>query len=337
MLPLEYSCLPPTLPNFACLRPAGPAALLRAFLCLLLLLGWGMVRAELTVNVVLSEGGGPYAEYYEALSTRLNRLRPDARIRRLELNELDTLDTANARANLLIAVGNRACNALSALPTGHAPILAVLLTRRNFEEIARRNERRPSSDYSAIYLDQPLERQLALIRHTLPEARRVAVLLGPESSALLPELQDSARRLQLELRTGQAEQIAEIVPTLNRLLPGSELLLALPDPLAYSRDTAHPVLLTAYRHQKPVFAFSRAYVTAGALAAVFSTPDDIARQTAELLATLPSNRLALPPPSPPSHHSVSTNPNVARSLGLNIPSEEVLRARLQSGAKEAQP
>ncbi|MDP1635285.1 MAG: hypothetical protein Q8L69_11470, partial [Gallionellaceae bacterium] len=59
------------------------------------------------------------------------------------------------------------------------------------------------------------------------------------------------------------------------------------------------------------------------------TPQQIARQAADLLrSALSSGRL--PPPQPPREYQVSTNPHVARSLGLELDSEERLLQRLRS-------
>ena len=152
-------------------------------------------------------------------------------------------------------------------------MLSVLVPRLTFERIAAESGRRarPGS-FSALYLDQPLSRQLNLLRFALPGRKRVAALLGPESAALAPRLRSAVSRAGFELQMEQVAEEGDIVPALNRLLPGTDVLLALPDGLVFNRNTARPVLLTTYRHQRPVVGFSQAYVTAGALAAVFSTP-----------------------------------------------------------------
>ena len=101
--------------------------------------------------------------------------------------------------------------------------------------------------------------------------------------------------------------------------------------MVVSRDTAQSLLLTTYRANIPVIAFSHAYVRAGALAAVYSTPEQIGQQTGEAILRLnQSGSWNLPKPQYPKYFSVSVNSQVARSLGLEIESEQVLVEKLKS-------
>ncbi len=109
----------------------------------------------------------------------------------------------------------------------------------------------------------------------------------------------------------------------------ADVLLAVPDPLVFNRHTAQSVLLTTYRLSKPVAAYSRTYVTAGALFSVYSTPAQIGRQIGEeLLAMQDSPGRPLPAPGYPRYFSVEINERVARSLGIEPGQAEDLRRRL---------
>lgn len=298
-------------------------------LALLLLLGGGVSRAADSVAVVLSERGGVYAEFYDALSAALAQSpgRKPVKLVGVVGEKLDEAELTGAP--LVIAVGANASRTLARMDNV-GPVLSVLVPRLSFERIAAETgHARQKSTFSAIFLDQPLSRQLGLLRYALPGRKHLAVLLGPESAALLPRLRSAVAKAGLELQSEQVADDAEIIPALNRLLPANDVLLALPDSVAYNRETARPILLTTYRHQRPLLAYSQAYVAAGALAAVFSTPAQMARQTAELLRTLPPGRAALGAPQYPSYFGVAVNRNVARSLGLDIPDEASLREALE--------
>lgn len=306
-----------------------------ALLWLGLTAGAAPAAAADTVAVVLSERGGVYAEFLEALNAGMAQS-PGRRVVRLtgvaaageKIDEAELGD-----ASLVLAVGAGAARALARME-GTPPVLSVLVPRLTFERIAAESGRRarPGS-FSALYLDQPLSRQLNLLRFALPGRKRVAALLGPESAALAPRLRSAVSRAGFELQMEQVAEEGDIVPALNRLLPGTDVLLALPDGLVFNRNTARPVLLTTYRHQRPVVGFSQAYVTAGALAAVFSTPAQMGRQTAEFLRGLPAGRVTLGAPLYPSYFSVAVNRNVARSLGLDLPDEGVLREALEKAGE----
>lgn len=303
-------------------------------LALVVLLGAGMATAADSVAVVLSERGGVYAEFFDALNANLAQTpgRKAVKLAGVVGDKLDGVDLAGA--SLVIAVGANASRTLAHMDN-IGPVLSVLIPRLSFEHIAAESGRlRQRNAFSAIFLDQPLGRQLGLLRYALPGRKRLAVLLGPESATQLPRLRSAVARIGLELQTEQVAAETDIIPALNRLLPANDVLLALPDGVVYNRDTARPILLTTYRHQRPLLGFSQAYVAAGALAAVYSTPTQLAWQTAEFLRTLPPGRVTLGPPQYPRYFGVAVNRNVARSLGLDIPDEASLRDAVERGGDE---
>jgi ABC-type uncharacterized transport system substrate-binding protein len=300
-------------------------ALVAGLVTPLILLAPMSAAAAEAVTVVLSERGGIYSEFSDAFNNQLGQGDAKRSVRLVLVNseQVDAAELGNS--SLVVAVGAAAARAV-AKTTGTAPVLCVLVPRPAFERIAE-TAKRPRSVFSAIYLDQPLARQLALIRLALPGKHKVGVLTGPDAKGQLGRLRAAATRGGFELLNENADDENAIVPALNRLLPQVEVLLAVPDSVVYNRNTARSVLLTTYRHQRPVIAFSQAYVTAGALAAVFSTPSQIARQAAEWVRTLPGGA-ALPGPKFPSYFSVAVNRYVARSLSLEVADEAALYEEL---------
>jgi putative ABC transport system substrate-binding protein len=109
---------------------------------------------------------------------------------------------------------------------------------------------------------------------------------------------------------------------LKSVLETSDALLAVPDPMIYTRETAQPILLTSYRHQKPIFGYSQSYVRAGALAAVYTTSKQLAQQAAEIALKSQQAPSLLPPPQSPKYFSIIMNHQVARSLNIILKSEE---------------
>lgn len=232
--------------------------------------------------------------------------------------------TAGSNPPLIVAVGVQALQQAVSLG-GRQPVIGVLIPQPAFEKI---RSAPGAENVSAIFLDQPLPRQMQLLRKLLPAADSVGILLGPTSARSEGQLTKAAKDAGLKPVTAHVENENELTPTLKQLLENSDALLAVPDPLIHSRDTAQTVLLTSYRHQKPVIGFSQAYVSAGALAAVYSSPAHIARQTAEIIGNYPDRQLALPPPQPPRYFSAGINRQVARSLGIAAPDAESLTQHL---------
>jgi ABC-type uncharacterized transport system substrate-binding protein len=79
----------------------------------------------------------------------------------------------------------------------------------------------------------------------------------------------------------------------------------------------------------PVVGFSKGYVKAGALFALYSTPEQIGHHLADVVQQyFSSGEQLLPPPHYPTYFSVVTNKSVARSFKITLPTEKALRNSL---------
>lgn len=314
--------------------------LLPRFRCCLIRLcfAFGMMLAAnamaASVVIVLSEDSAPYQEVTERIRVGFASLGNEApALRVLQALSLRAGDSAFDAADVVVPVGVRATETVAKLKL-RAPIFSVLTPKSAIEQIAKDHPALEPRNFSALYLDQPAVRRMALIRHALPGRKRVGVLLGPESSDALRALQAAAREQGLSLETERVASVEELLPVLKRVLAESDTLLVLPDAQIVNKNTAQSILLTSYRAQDPVVAYSKSYVSAGALAAVYSTPAQIGQQAAELLVRLvQAKTLALPPPQYPKYFSISVNYQVARSLGLSIESEAALLERIKAGTE----
>lgn len=184
-----------------------------------------------------------------------------------------------------------------------------------------------------LILDQPLWRSLRLIRLSLPKARRVGVLISEINRPLMERLTRQAALLGLESHIELIEDEAEIGRKITPLLDQVDVLLALPDPKVHNRNTVSNILLTSYRNRVPVIGFSAAYVHAGAFAAVYSKPEDIAHQLAELADHYFRLGHLRPGIIYPEYFSIAINAEVARSLGIPAPSAAEIGSRLRQETK----
>lgn len=235
-------------------------------------------------------------------------------------------DVALAGADLVVASGEAAAEL--ALAHQARPTLVTMIARSRFEVLRNAH---PQAPLSAWLLDQPVERHLRLLRAVVPDRTRVGLLFGGNVNAEAA-LQAAAPDFGLTLAIRQVRSDKALIASLEEVLSASEVLLALPDPLLSSPIAARAILLTSYRYQKPIIAFSRAYVTAGALAAVFITPEQVAGDLIDWLRTQDDARLSLPPPQSPASFEIAVNRQVARALGIKVPDDgELLRLTAGGG------
>jgi ABC-type uncharacterized transport system substrate-binding protein len=301
----------------------------RALLCAVVLaLAAPMAAAQ--VLVVLSDEADVYREIANDLKRSLAPLREG----RLTLDVVSAASAANVRAGhryeLIVTVGVPAAQAVvgTTSPGDAPPVLCLLVSRHAFEALQSRGGTADTQRISAVYVEQPIARQLDLIQLALPGTTRIGTLFGPTSAALAHDLQERARERGFTVNRIDVADAGDVYNALQKVLPGSDVLLALPDPVAVNASTAYGVLVTSYRSQVPVVGFSRALSDAGALLAVYSTAQQQGRQGAEIAARVLTGDAALPPPQYPRYFTVAVNFFAARALGLAMENESTLAEQL---------
>jgi putative tryptophan/tyrosine transport system substrate-binding protein len=268
--------------------------------------------------LVLSEPDGAYAEVAEAIRRKL-----PARTTAI----LDAEAAARGRLRAAVAIGTQACANL-AQGAIEAPLLCVLIPRESFERIASSAAPARARTMSALPLDQPLSRQMALIRAAFPERTRVVALLGPDSGAQSAALTAAAERHGLRLATARIATPEEIHSGLQRLLPEGEVLLAVPDSVVFNATNVQNILRTSFRSRVPLVGFSAAYARAGAVLALYSTPAQLGEQAGQWLADTLDGRPTQRSQSP-QLYEVAINRHVARSLGLELDGEKAIADRMR--------
>jgi ABC transporter substrate binding protein len=322
------------LPKYSGLVGASiPRAVLVAWRWVLLLssLSCPPVLAGQDVTLLLSEQGGIYREAAQALARELER---DPGQWSIRLRNVDTALSADiGQSGVLITFGVRALQYALSAP-GDAPLLALLVPGMTFERLMSERpqvgRRRP---IYALYLDQPLTRQMRLIRLALPEAKRVGVLAGPTTEGQAGDLRKAGREAGLEVDIRNLREPAQLFSTLNTLAREVDVLLLLPDPLVVGRETLQTLFLQTYRQRLPIVAYSAGLVQAGALMGLYATPSQLGGEAGQWLREI-SRQGATKPLAyrQPETFSVDVNLNVARSLELRLSSSEDLAARLAAGS-----
>ncbi|MFZ6754583.1 ABC transporter substrate-binding protein [Undibacterium sp. Dicai25W] len=289
------------------------------------------------VTILLSEEGGAYSEFAIGLSNLLTQSGANHPVIKIfDVNKFSNDDLSRSANNqILIAVGSSAMLTIAQKPPA-MPVLNVLVPQSSFVKAIKQNSRiQDSRRFSAVFFDQSWSRQLGLIQVSMPNHPRVGILLGKESTELIPQLQNAAKTLDISLNIETVSEDAELLNALRKLLTISDAMLAVPDARIYNRNNISSILLTSYRQQIPLFGFSAPYVKAGALASIYSLPSQISQQVAEIIANLPANG-NLPPPQFPKYFSITTNSQVARSLNIEIAPEPELQYKLKHLTEHAQ-
>ncbi|HEB58771.1 MAG TPA: hypothetical protein ENJ01_06095 [Gammaproteobacteria bacterium] len=303
-------------------------------LAVLFLLAGGVAHAQgAHVAMILSREGRIHLEAQRGFEERLAQA-SDAQVR-LSVIKLDN-SGALPRSyvdgqdyTLAVAVGARATEA-ALRENDFAPVLSLLVPEVTIERLTESNPDvgvgTSLDNFSAIYLDQPSDRLFSVIGKIIPEARRIGVVLGTRGLPRLFELKPVARAHGFKLNVAVIHDPEDAAAQITDLVAESDVILAVYDPVIMNNRTARWLLYTAFQQRKPVIGFSQAFVRAGALASIYSTPEMIGRQGAELLLDMIKGRgWQGGKRYYPRQFTIEFNRRLARSLRFHIPSVETLK------------
>lgn len=273
---------------------------------------WGQ-----SVAILGSERAPSYVQVSDAIQTELQRSATATGIPVAYATDGDAMEVLLSKSpKVVVSLGAAALRTLLASDT-RLPIVAALIPRATFEKVLREPGRKSLGPVYGIFLDQPFGRQLELIHLVQPDVRRVGVLWGPDSVGQRHLLQAALAARSWTESAGVVGPTMPLGEATRQALEGADALLAVADPLVFNSTTVSNVMMASYRTKLGVFAFSPAYVKAGALVALYSTPMQIGTQAAETARVLlRGGTVALL--QYPADFNISVNEHVARSLGVSV-------------------
>ena len=278
----------------------------------------GASAAEVTV--VSSERTAGYMEALDVLVAELARLNfPVSDVDLLAGGNLAAL-LAQQKPKLIVTLGTESLRQVLAQES-RVPVLAALIPRISFERVVRTNVGKVR--VAALYLDQPIARQLDLVRLAFPAAQRIGVLFGGESIAQRAVISAAATARNLTTVNGMVGPTHTVASALSEALDGADIFLAVPDPQVFNPNTVANVLMSTYRAHVPVMGFSPAYVRAGAALSLHTSPAQVGVQTAVLVRQFMQSG-ALPASQYSADFSVSVNERVAHSMGLQLDTQDLV-------------
>jgi putative ABC transport system substrate-binding protein len=290
---------------------------LRGIVAGLALISLSASAGDLEIVIVKSSDN---SYFNQSIQTLISHLESTARIRVTSVDDLDPTEADSAPDRLYIGLGLPAASTVGRL-SGDRLSFSAYLTREQYQALAPEMQ-------VGVLLDQPLYRYLAFCKLLLAMdsvgiASEQPVDLGAVEKRMLAELGFALNQYRID-------EDNKLLPVLRQLLQQNDALLMLPRAAIYNRDSLKGVLLTSYRFRKPAISYAPAHVEAGALASIYSSPEDIGRHLAELVNT----HLRDPGSTAAGfdharYYSIDINSRVARALDLELPGEREIRLRME--------
>lgn len=274
------------------------------------------------VLYVLSKDSGPYRAFLESSIKTVNdssRKKPSYEV--ILADEFSKSRVGN-KTEVIVTVGTKATNVV--VESGiSSRVMATLIPSSVFYAIKKSHT--INSNVSGIFIDSPVSRKINLIRELQPAWKNVAVLVGKDNEILQQKIREYTKNSSVKIHYEIVSDSDEVVPALNHLLPNNDVLLTFADPVVLNSATIQGVLLSAYMKKVPVISYSRAYVKAGALAAVFSSPADVGKHAGEKLIEYFNEGFSdFHHADYPKYFQIEINSRVAHSLGIYDVDEQIV-------------
>lgn len=265
----------------------------------------------------------------------IHQLKQNPRLSAYQIQQLtldpNTIDASKLNdQQLLIAIGSKTTKRLLDAKLS-APVLSALMPNHLAKSFQTHYANK--KNWSNLVIDQPIERQFHLITAIMGKHKKAGVLLGPYTSGMEKTLKKAARKTKHNIVTEHIKDPALISASIKSLNSVVDVLLTLPDPVIYNKSTIRGILLSSYRKKLPIIGFSKAYVKAGAIAAVYSKPEQISQQLADISNQFLKIGSFQKPVYYPDDFSVALNKKLAKSLGINMKNEAVIIKRIKKAER----
>lgn len=170
---------------------------------------------------------------------------------------------------------------------------------------------------SAIYSDQPLHRQLSLLTKII--SHKITVGIPYESDDYKKQIESEINNFK-EIDFLIVKTEANKLRSINKIIQKSDVILATSESSIYNSQNIRSILLSSYRHQKPIIGPTEGFVKAGSLASAATDSDQYITEIISMIKNYSESGL-IPESRHPNSFSVKFNLNVAESLGIKIPEE----------------
>lgn len=290
----------------------------RVFLCLLLI-----PTVSYSAESVLAIMSSPDKIYQNFYSTLEDKLEENISLR--QVNHLGINKEMLNKHDIIISIGFNAAKTLSKYKPKSTVIHALIPDNESLSNSISCINR----NCYKIYINQPIKRYISLFKILFPEKHNLVFVTTQKNNKQSRQLKTTAQKSNITYKEIHIERNSNITRTLIRKLNKNDVLLALPTPSIYNRNNAKSIILSTYHKSVPIIAYSKSFAKAGALTSLYSSINNVAETTAKLTNSIIINGQQTRKEHYPDGFSIEINSAVARSLNINIESENKLKSKIK--------
>lgn len=280
-------------------------------------------NADARLLLLASQDSGLYRSFQQGLEAGLSSASLDQGMTFTLASDYRPAAQANS-GNIIIAAGVEAAKKVASINIGDSRVVYTMLPQSSYKWLRENNLL--LEKHQVLFVNQPLYRFVNLTQIAFPSIKTLGFMHGDVSAEHTGNLRQDAARKKIQLNDVSLQPGRHLTKAMDKLMYGSDAVLVLPDPFLFNRRTVQSLLLASLRRKTPLIAYSESYVKAGALLALYSSPEQIGRQTAELVNCLTQGCGVESQKNYPRYFSVQVNNVVARQLGYKLaPASELQR------------
>jgi len=279
------------------------------------------------VFIIFSADNTLHSDIIQKLSDDLRLKRPDIVISKVTPDK--KIPQLNNSTDLIIGIGAEGMQSANE----HYPETGKLFISTDPKKF-RLNKNKNKSD-AILYMTQSYCRQIQFIKLLNNKWKTISILNSREKPLNSAVIQQCANRSDIKTMIVSITAEENLTDKVKHALNHSDVLLALPDSNIYNSKSVKNILLTSYRHRKPVIAFSRNFVNAGAIAAIHSSIEQVAHSASRLIEQyFDLDQRFENPVNYPLSFDISINRQVFKALDLTPPDTDKLKQLLLQPAPE---
>lgn len=269
------------------------------------------------ILAIMSNYGETQQNFYSKLKNKLTKSTAITQI-----NSSDITKEIISQHNLIISIGYKSAKIMAK----HKTKKTIIYTLIPDNDSLRLSIPCEKTTCYKIYINQPVSRYVQLFKQLFPKGKTLAFATTKENSIKSQQVKTASKNNSLTFKDIRIHKNNNISRTFINKLNNNDVLLALPNPDIYNANHAKSIILSTYHANVPIIAYSKSFAKAGALISLYSSIDDIAAKTANIVNTIITEDGPLTQKEYyPDDFTIEINSAVARSLNINIDTENMLK------------
>ena len=271
------------------------------------------------VLAVMSNQGKTQQNFYSKLKRKLTKTTSITQI-----NSSDITDEIISQHNLIISIGYKSAKGMAKYKTKNNIIYTLIPDN----ESLRLSIPCEKTACYKIYINQPVNRYVQLFKNLFPEGKTLVFATTNENPTKSKQVKKESENNNLIFKNIHINK-NNISRSFIKKLNNNDVLLALPNHDIYNANHARSIILSTYHANVPIIAYSKSFTKAGALISLYSSIDNIAEKTANIVNTIIKDGALKQKEHYPDEFTIEINSAVARSMNINIDSENMLKRKIK--------